>query len=223
MKEDFLKFYLILVVLSLWKWSVEVQAELIKQEFSGVELTVVGEYINAVPVDTSLWEFAPSFQQAQTVSGFIAYDTDQPDYDPGPFGTYRIGTLSVDIPDIGLSALRSSIGMQISTFDNAHDSVDQFFAYVHGVDNFSSNVGLPSPLSFYVSLVGSTSMLANDLLPTNPIDWYFGNVSFDFLASDNSRRQVFMTFEPVPIPSAIILGSLGLTFSGWMLRRRKML
>jgi hypothetical protein len=27
----------------------------------------------------------------------------------------------------------------------------------------------------------------------------------------------------VPVPSAVILGSLGLTFSGWILRKRRML
>ena len=29
--------------------------------------------------------------------------------------------------------------------------------------------------------------------------------------------------EIVPVPSAVILGSLGLTFSGWMLKRKRML
>ncbi|MHC4728530.1 MAG: hypothetical protein ACYS17_15015 [Planctomycetota bacterium] len=29
--------------------------------------------------------------------------------------------------------------------------------------------------------------------------------------------------EVVPLPSAFILGSLGLTFSGWMLKRRRLL
>ena len=203
-----LKFYLMLAVLSVCTWSGEVQAVLIQQKFSGVQLNVVGEYINGVPVDTSLWESAPSFQQAQTISGFIAYDTDQPDYDPGPYGTYRIGTLSVDIPDIGLNALRSSSNMQISAFDNTPNPDDQFFAYVNGVDSFTSNVGLPNPASFSISLFGSTSMLANDLLPTNQIDWTFGNSNFDFLASDGSWRQVLITFEPDPFVTP--------DFSGWV-------
>jgi len=29
--------------------------------------------------------------------------------------------------------------------------------------------------------------------------------------------------EPVPVPSAVILGSLGLTFSGWMLKRKRLI
>jgi hypothetical protein len=32
-----------------------------------------------------------------------------------------------------------------------------------------------------------------------------------------------LTFEVVPVPGAILLGSLGLTFSGWLLHKRKML
>ena len=32
-----------------------------------------------------------------------------------------------------------------------------------------------------------------------------------------------LTAEVVPVPSAVILGSLGLTFSGWLLKRKRML
>jgi hypothetical protein len=147
MKTGVLKFRLMLAVLSVCTWTVEVHAIPVSQNFSGGQLHVVGEYINAVPVPIEQQEFAPSFQQGQTVTGFIAYDTDQPDTDPGPYGTYKIGTLSVDIPEMGLVASRSSSGMQISAFNNTPNPDDQFFAYVNGVDSFSSNVGLPSPVS----------------------------------------------------------------------------
>lgn len=33
----------------------------------------------------------------------------------------------------------------------------------------------------------------------------------------------FNSIEPVPVPSAVILGSIGLTFTGWLLKKRKML
>jgi hypothetical protein len=32
-----------------------------------------------------------------------------------------------------------------------------------------------------------------------------------------------LTVEVVPVPSAVILGSFGLTFSGWMLKKRRKL
>lgn len=41
--------------------------------------------------------------------------------------------------------------------------------------------------------------------------------SGDFVALDK------LTFEVVPLPGAIILGSIGMTFSGWLLHKRKML
>lgn len=32
-----------------------------------------------------------------------------------------------------------------------------------------------------------------------------------------------LAFTPVPVPSAILLGSIGLTFTGWLLKRKRML
>lgn len=49
---------------------------------------------------------------------------------------------------------------------------------------------------------------------------------FDYYAMsvDPYTHHTFtLTGNPVPVPSAVILGSLGLTFSGWLLRRRRML
>jgi hypothetical protein len=204
----------LIVFLTVCAWSANGHAIPISQDFSGVELTVVGEFISAVPVDVGLQEFAPSFQTGQTVTGSIAYDTDQPDTDPGPYGTYRIGTLSVNVPELGLSASRSSSAMQISAFDNTPVPGDEFFAFVNGVDSFSSSVGLPNPLSYSVALFGDTTMLTDDLLPTSPLDWTFGNLSFDFRASDSSRRQVLMTFRPAPVSSVPEPGTLLLLGGG---------
>jgi hypothetical protein len=167
----------------------------------GEQLTVAGEYINAVPVPIDQREFANQFQAGQHVSGAIAFDTAQPDTNPDPnTGTYRIGTLSVGIPELALQVSRGSNSMQISSFNNTSNPDDQFFAFVLGVDNFVNNVGLPDPSSFSVLLFGDTSMLADDQLPVGALDWSFGNLSFDFIASDNSLRQVLMTFVPAVIP-----------------------
>ena len=40
---------------------------------------------------------------------------------------------------------------------------------------------------------------------------------------DQDYRTGFRVVEIVPVPSAVLLGSIGLTFSGWLLRRRRML
>jgi len=185
------------------------QAGVYNMTFSGVNLTVAGEYINAVPVAAANQEFAPKFLAGQTVTGAISYDTNQLDNDPSPnTGTYRIGSLFVNIPELNLTASRSSSSMQISAFNGL--SNDEFFAYVNGVDSFSNTVGLPNPTSFWGALYGPTSMLVDDQLPTSPLNWNYGNVSFNFLASDATTRQVLLLFTPVPEPTAFTLIMVGL-------------
>ena len=88
--------------------------------------------------------------------------------------------------------------MQISSFNDTQNPDDQFFAFVDGVVAFSGNEDLPVPLSFSIRLFGNTSMLADDQLPTGNVDWSFGNISFDFSATDGTKRQVLMTFVPTP-------------------------
>lgn len=126
-------------------------------------------------------------------------DTDQPDVDPSPnTGTYRIGRLSVAIPQLGITASRSGNNIQISAFNEAFPGNDQFFVYVDGFDSFSSNVGLPGPSAFSHLVFGPGSMLANDSLPTSDLGWTFGNFSLNFIASDGTNRQVLLTYSPAP-------------------------
>ena len=190
--------------------------------FSGVQQSV-SEWIpgsgGAPPtsVPPAQQQFAPQFLNVEAVLVSLTYDANQLDTNPDPnTGTYSAGTLSVQIPQIGLSASRSSTNMQISTFLNVGTPPnDQFFAYVNGVDTFVNRVGLPNPTSFDALFFGDTSMLANDSLPTSPLNWTSGNVSFNFTASDGSTRQVLMNIIPAPPPPPTCTVSLGTTSASY--------
>lgn len=57
--------------------------------------------------------------------------------------------------------------------------------------------------------------------PTNVV---FGRTDFYYQGTETSGiLQDVDTLTVTPVPSAIILGSLGLTFSGWLLHKRKIL
>jgi hypothetical protein len=203
------------VIAVIFAWSTGPSASMVSVNFSGEQFNVEGESINGEPVSVSEQEFAPLFQNGQTVNGSITFDTDQPDMDPDSnTGTYQIGALEVEIPELGLTASVSSNFMQISSFNEANNFPDdQFFASNDGVDSFSNDVGLPTPVSFFVLLFGDSSMLVDDNLPTSNLDWNFGNLSFSFIADDGSERQVFATFTPaapVPVPAAVWLFGSGL-------------
>lgn len=188
---------MLLLLASVLGFSSGAYAELVTLRFSGTSLTVSGEYVNAVRIDAAQQEFAPRFADARSIRVTISYDTAQSDTDSSPnTGTYRVGSLSISIPELGLTATRSSSNMQISAFNDVGNNNDQFFTDAAGVDTFSTTVGLPAPTDFSVLYTGNTSMLANDSLPTSAISWNFGNASFVFLASDNTWRQVLLTFVP---------------------------
>ena len=200
----------LVVVFALGAWPGQLRAAGVTQQFDGINLHVSGEYINAVLVPAGDQEFAPLFAGAATVTVTYIYDTNQPDTDPDPdTGTYLVATLTVSIPEIGLAASKASSSMQLSVFNDTSNPDDQFFAYVDGVDTFSSGVGLPDPVSFSASVRGDTSMVPDDSLPTGPLNWYLGGVSFDFIASDSSKRQVAMTFAPLPEPTTLSLLAFG--------------
>lgn len=168
--------------------------------FAGARVTVAGEFINGVPVPAAEQQFAGLFAASRSMRATLRYDTNQPDTNPAPDASaFLVGALSVSIPEIGLTASRASSTMQISVFDNAFNANDQFFVAVNGVDAFTSNVGLPVPVpdtSFTMFAFGPTSMLPDDSLPTAAFAWTFGNLSFNFPATDGTTRQVLLTFEP---------------------------
>lgn len=186
-----------LIVGALFFYSSNINAAEFTLDINGTNVTVRGEFINAVPVDEADWEFAPSFSGAQTVRISLNYDTAQPDTDPTPnTGTYQNGTLTVEIPELSLIANGSTT--QISAFNDTTSDNDQFFAVVEGRGTFSSAVGLPTnPVLWSFLLFGDTAMLDSEALPNSQLNWSTGDLNFNFTASDGSVRQVLMNFEPV--------------------------
>ncbi len=68
-----------------------------------------------------------------------------------------------------------------------------------------------------------------DLAPRIDVSFSVTNISPNieaiFEANYAFAYEISYVYEPtvVPVPSAVILGSIGITFTGWLLRRRKML
>ncbi len=56
--------------------------------------------------------------------------------------------------------------------------------------------------------------------PTNVV---FGRTDFNYYGDTSGTLTDVDTLIVVPVPSAVILGSLGMTFSGWLLHKRRML
>jgi hypothetical protein len=68
----------------------DVDAEPITLTFSGTQLTVMGEFVNGVPVQAGQQEFAPLFSRARSITATISYDTAQPDSSATVFGVLQV-------------------------------------------------------------------------------------------------------------------------------------
>lgn len=190
------------------------------QGFAG-EIAWVREFSNNVLVPVAQQEFAPSFHVGDDVTGAIGYDTSLADLDASTHGRYLGASLGIQLPQAGLSISRNSSSVEIRVLDNTSNPDDQFNVFPDGIDTFLNAVGLPTPLSFWLVLFGTTSMLSDDHLPTTSIDWNFGNVSMNLRARDGSERQLLIGFQraAVPEPATWMLVGCGLLGVTRMVKR----
>jgi len=196
--------------------------------FSGTDLIVIGEFFlgsggqNPGLVPQNDWQFAPLFDPASgtAVTATVSYDTNQPDTNAGGgYSVYRLGSVSLEIPGIGLSISQSSSPSDINDMQISASAspVPQFYVAAAGsfdpgnVANFSNSVGLPEPYSFEALFDVVDGSLTDNTLPTTPLDWTNGEFSFIFTASDGSLRNVVLDFTPNS-PAAPEPSTLSLTF-----------
>ncbi|MFH1885047.1 MAG: LamG domain-containing protein [Planctomycetota bacterium] len=101
----------------------------------------------------------------------------------------------------------------VGVYDNKNMTV-----YVNGREDGSDIFPVggtgDSTASLYIGNTGYWSSYSDDR--------YFSGV-IDGVRIYNRALTETEIAQLVPLPSAVILGSIGLTFSGWLLRRRKML
>ena len=141
--------------------------------------------------------------------------------------TEQASTLSVhDIPNLGVMAtdgdkyVRNTDGLAMTiTFNNPQTAF--------GVNIIDWGDNGSGTLTFSDN-IGHTFQIASGAQPNGTIFFFgittnqaFTEVTLNQTLISDSWAVDEVYYEPVPVPGAIILGSLGLSFSGLLLRKRR--
>jgi len=143
------------------------------------------------------------------------YDTFGLAWQPGDDWILKLERASDD-EDIAVISSQYTIGNWYhlaGTYDGQNLSF-----YVDGVLDSTLNAGS------VVTYTGSAPLMIGSTLNTDHHDKGVFNGPIDEVRIYNralSESEIY-DLSVVPIPSAVILGGLGLTFSGWMLKRKRM-
>jgi hypothetical protein len=103
--------------------------------------------------------------------------------------------------------------MGITSYDDESVTLTAYNALGNKIGQVYSTVNLPSAEGY-------------DLTPATISLPEIRYVAYNYTGTDHGFYAIDdLEFDPfvIPTPSAIILGSIGMTFSGWILRRRKVL
>jgi hypothetical protein len=94
------------------------------------------------------------------------------------------------------------------------------------LDGTTPLTGVPPSYTLFITGIGATPNFLDVTVGFSPDSLGLHNASIHIdsdAAPPDDQLFVPLSGTAVPIPSAVILGSIGITFSGWLLRRRRML
>jgi hypothetical protein len=134
----------------------------------------------------------------------VTFDPAAPDMfpDPNAVSIVTSGSISLAFPEVGLSFTSTSpIGITAYNDSALIPPFDELQANGNVNGGFTGNLGGHAPFALGLSFFGDTSMLAADMLPDASLNWNFGNLHLNFDIA-TAPRDLFIGFEPVPLPAA---------------------